>query len=215
MSNELLDVYDENENFIGTMPRDEVHQKALWHKTTHCWLVKKPNTLLFQMRAKSLDNNPGKLYTTASGHVEAGETLKDALKREVEEELGAILDTNNAELIHKGQYKADFTKTNGDEFHDRALFHVFLLETDKELEEFDFQEEELEGVFELPIDETLELVKTCKGSIKALGSYKENGEIKTKEFEINIDDFLVLSHETPYQKFGNNLEAAKEYLERQ
>ena len=213
MSNELLDVYDENENFIEALPRSVVHEKGLWHKTTHCWLVKKPNTLLFQMRSKNLNNNPGKLYTTASGHVGSEESLKDALKREVEEELGATLDTHNAELVRKGQYIADFETTDGKEFHDRALFHVFLLETDKDLKEFDFQEEELDGVYELPIRETLELMKTCNGSVKAVGSYKENGEILTKEHDIKIEDFLVLGHETPYEKFGNTLESALEYLE--
>lgn len=214
MSNELLDVYDENENFLETLPRDLVHEKGLWHKTTHCWLVKKPNILMFQMRAKTLNDNPGKLYTTASGHVAAGESLKDALKREVQEELGANIDTKKAELIHKGKYKADFITKNGKEFHDRALYHIFLLETDKSLNEFNFQDEELEGVFELPVNETLDIIKTEDGSVKVLGSYKENNEVKTKEFLISINDFLVLNHETPYEKFGLILEEAKKYLER-
>ena len=213
MSNELLDTYDEDGNFKESIPRGEVHEKAIWHKTSHCWLVKQSNTLLFQMRAKSLNNNPGKLYTTASGHLAAGETMTEALKREVAEELGAEVGTDNAILIREGKYKVDFITTDGKEYHDRALFSTFILETDKELKDFDFQEEELDGVFELPVKETLELVKTCKGSVNAVGSYKINGEIFTKNFDITVDDFLVLNHETPYEKFGNTLEEALKYLE--
>ncbi len=214
MSNELLDVYDEDGNFVEALPRSVVHEQGLWHRTTHCWLIKKPNSMLFQMRSNNLKDNPGKLYTTASGHVGAGEELKDALKREVEEELGAVLDTHNAELIHEGKYRADFTTTDGKEFHDRALFHVFLLDTNKELHEFDFQEEELEGLFALPAKETLELIKNETGTVIAKGVIKENGEIKEIEKKFSINDFLVLNHETAYEKFGFNLEKAIELLEK-
>ena len=85
---ELLDIYDENGNHIGIEDRNIVHQKGLWHKTIHCWIVKDRNHILFQKRSSNLLDNPNKLYTTASGHIKAGESLHDAFAREVSEELG-------------------------------------------------------------------------------------------------------------------------------
>ena len=38
---EYLDIYDENENYIGKEERGIVHRDALWHKTVHCWLYDK------------------------------------------------------------------------------------------------------------------------------------------------------------------------------
>lgn len=76
----MLDIYDENENHIGTEDRNVVHQKGLWHKTTHCWLIQN-GMIMFQQRSHKLNNNPGKLYTTASGHLSAGETPKQGLQR--------------------------------------------------------------------------------------------------------------------------------------
>ena len=75
---EHLDIYDEYMNKIGTEKRDIVHQNGLWHKTVHCWIYDDIGNVYFQIRADS-----GKLYTTASGHVLAGETVRDAFHREV------------------------------------------------------------------------------------------------------------------------------------
>lgn len=48
---EYLDTYDENKNYIGTFSRKEVHEKALWHNTVHCWLYDKIGNIYFQIRS--------------------------------------------------------------------------------------------------------------------------------------------------------------------
>lgn len=210
--NEMLDIYDENENHIGTEDRDIVHAKGLWHKTTHCWLIQN-GMIMFQQRSMKLNNNPGKLYTTASGHLSAGETPKQGLQREVSEECGIELDTTQAVQIDKVFYKADFTRTDGTEFHDRAIAEVYILETDADLKDFDFQDEELDGIFAVPIEKTLNLFKTKLGQVKGLGVIKENGEQKIVDKIFTLDDFLALNHETHYEKYGKVLESAKEYFD--
>ena len=72
---ELLDIYDEEGNHLGTEDRKVVHRDALWHKTVHAWLYDKEGNVYFQIRA-----DEGTLYTTASGHLQAGDTVEDALK---------------------------------------------------------------------------------------------------------------------------------------
>ena len=88
---EYLDIYDEYMNKIGTDTRENVHKTGAWHKTIHCWMYDDAGNIYFQIRADS-----NKLYTTASGHVLAGETVRDAFKREIREEIGVDTDVENA-----------------------------------------------------------------------------------------------------------------------
>ncbi|MHA1549996.1 MAG: NUDIX hydrolase [Alphaproteobacteria bacterium] len=209
---EYLDIYNENEKLIGKVSRDEVHAKGLWHKTTHCWIIRPNGKILFQRRSFALKDNPGKLYTTASGHVAAGESLKDALQREVQEEVGLKLDTSSAKLIHKGKFVVDFTRTDGSEYHDRALYHTFILTDNSPLLQHDFQEEELEGIYEFSIKETLDLLKGVRKSIVGQAILKKKNKTYLVEKEIKLEDFQFQNQSTPYEKFGLVLEKALAYI---
>mgnify|MGYP003701551695 CR=1 FL=1 len=88
---EFLDVYDANKNHLGTADRNVVHAYGLWHKTVNCWMIidgENGQELVFQRRSRSRAENGGKLYTTASGHVSAGESLETAFASEVSQETG-------------------------------------------------------------------------------------------------------------------------------
>ena len=96
---EYLDIYDENGNFLGKEDRKIVHRDALWHNTVHCWLFDKEGNIYFQIR-----KDKKKLYTTASGHVKAGETIKEAFGREIKEEIGYAVNYNEAKLIEINKF---------------------------------------------------------------------------------------------------------------
>ncbi|MBN1783934.1 MAG: NUDIX domain-containing protein [Alphaproteobacteria bacterium] len=209
---EYLDTYTENGEFIKTASRKEAHEKGLWHKTTHCWIVRSDGKILFQMRSKKLNNNPGRLYTTASGHVLAGETLEEALHREAREEAGADINTHGATLIEKGPFKVDFTKTDGTPYKDRALYHMFLVEDNHPLAEFNFQEEELEGIYELDIKDTLAFLKKETPTLQGMAVFKKEGQPYTEKVNISLDQFQFENQGTPYEKFGGTLEKALEYF---
>ena len=38
---ELIDIFDENMNLLGTALKSQAHREGLWHKTFHCWLARK------------------------------------------------------------------------------------------------------------------------------------------------------------------------------
>lgn len=209
---EFLDIYNEVGDHIGQEKRNIAHAKGLWHKTTHCWILRKPNHILFQLRSKELKDNPNKLYTSASGHVAAGETLKQALKREAKEELGLEINTEPAELIKVWKYTADFVTTDGVEFHDRTFSNIFILEENSPITEYNFQDEELDGLFEMPLAETLEVIKGSINSVNAKGIIKQNNKHIESERTFTIDDFLVIPPENAYTKFGFILEAALKYF---
>ena len=37
---ELIDIYDENMNCIGTASKAQAHREGLWHKAFRCWVIK-------------------------------------------------------------------------------------------------------------------------------------------------------------------------------
>jgi hypothetical protein len=38
---ERLDIYDENGVHLGDAARSVVHAEGYWHRTFHCWIVKR------------------------------------------------------------------------------------------------------------------------------------------------------------------------------
>jgi isopentenyldiphosphate isomerase len=74
---------------IGSATRSECHggSKKL-HPVVHLHVFNKKGELLLQKRSMNKDIQPGKWDTSVGGHVDYGETVEEALFREVREELG-------------------------------------------------------------------------------------------------------------------------------
>lgn len=164
---ELFDIYDEDGSRLGTAERKEVHERGYWHHTFHCWIARRTadggTNVLFQRRASGKDTNPGCFDITAAGHLEAGETPADAV-RELKEELG--LDVPFGELIPFGTVRETACgEIDGLPYRDNEISHVFGLFTDKALDEFRLQEEEVAGLFEA---DAHELVALMEGRIERL-----------------------------------------------
>ena len=193
---ELLDIYDEKGNYLGTEDRKIVHQKALWHKTVHCWLYDKYGNVYFQIR-----KDEKTFYTTASGHVSAGETLKEAFGREIKEEIGLDLDYEKAELIYTVNFKLDRENKDGSVFRDRAFANVFIYEINDI--KFDMDPNEVIGIVKVNACNCLELLKKEKGKIPATIIDLNNNK---EERLIDFKDFLVNKGENAVEKYGKVLE---------
>lgn len=197
---EYLDIYDANGTYIGKEERKIVHEKALWHKTVHCWLYDLEGNVYFQIRK---DKN--KLYTTASGHVQAGETVEEAFGREIKEELGYAIDYEKAEFISVVKFIMDREEKDGSSFRDRAFANTYACVFDGDLKKLNFQEEELNGIVKINAQKTLEVITKEKGSISALQSLKTENRIESKEVMIDFTDFLVNPNENAFEKYGEVL----------
>lgn len=194
---ELLDIYDEKGNHIGTEDRKVVHQKALWHKTVHCWLYDKYGNVYFQIR-----KDEKKFYTTASGHVSAGETLNEAFGREIKEEIGIDIDYEKAELIEVVNFKLDKEKKDGSMFRDRAFANIFAYEINEPVK-FNLDPNEVIGIVKVSANEALNLFKKENGKINA-DIINLNNTI-TKRL-VDFNEFLVNKGETAIEKYGKVLE---------
>lgn len=85
---EIYAVVDQDDRIVGRATRGEIHRKGLLHRSVHIFVFNREGQLYIQKRSMSKDMYPGSWDSSASGHVDWGETYEAAAAREIEEELG-------------------------------------------------------------------------------------------------------------------------------
>lgn len=87
--NEMFPVVDETGLIVGRATRGECHGGSmLLHPVVHLHVMRHGGFLYLQKRSMNKDIQPGKWDTAVGGHVDFGESVDDALRREAREELG-------------------------------------------------------------------------------------------------------------------------------
>lgn len=89
MKEEWFPLVNEMGETIGKATRKECHSgsKQL-HPVIHLHIFNDAGELYLQKRSMTKDIQPGKWDTAVGGHIDYGETVEEALRREVREELG-------------------------------------------------------------------------------------------------------------------------------
>lgn len=86
---ELFPIVDEEGNVIGKTDRATCHGGSMiLHPVVHLHVFNSKGELFLQKRPMHKDIQPGKWDTAVGGHIDYGETVEEALFREVSEELG-------------------------------------------------------------------------------------------------------------------------------
>lgn len=86
---EMFPLVDEEGNITGAASRGECHNGSkLLHPVVHLHVFNSRGELYLQRRPLWKDIQPGKWDTAVGGHVDLGESVEMALRREVREELG-------------------------------------------------------------------------------------------------------------------------------
>ena len=92
-NSEMFPVVDEEGNIISAATRGECHGGSkLLHPVVHLHLFNSKGDLYLQKRPLWKDIQLGKWDTAVGGHVDLGESVGQALLREVREELGITLE---------------------------------------------------------------------------------------------------------------------------
>ncbi|MGZ6987276.1 MAG: NUDIX hydrolase [Ilumatobacteraceae bacterium] len=99
MTDELVDIIDDNDMVIATVTRAEMRAKRLQHRSVGIVVLSSDGRLLIHRRSLDKDIWPGWWDIAAGGVVTAGETYEDAAKRELAEELGVA----DVDLHYVGQ----------------------------------------------------------------------------------------------------------------
>lgn len=87
MSDELLDVVNARDEVIGTEHRSVIHALGLFHRAVHVLVFDPQGRVFLQLRGPRKDRHPNVWDSSASGHVDAGESYDTAAGRELAEEL--------------------------------------------------------------------------------------------------------------------------------
>ncbi|WP_078410763.1 NUDIX hydrolase [Priestia abyssalis] len=191
MENEQLKTFDEYRNQIGVATREEVHRLGYWHEAFHCWFISKEkgiDYLYLQLRSNTKKDYPNLLDITAAGHLLANETVQDGV-REIKEEVG--IDISFQELIPLGIIDYCVIK---EDFIDKELANVFLYKSEKSLDDFTLQEEEVAGIVKAEFNHFVELWFGERETIKIRGF-----EIKKDGNKILIDENVGRDKFVPHQ----------------
>jgi isopentenyldiphosphate isomerase/intracellular septation protein A len=114
---EWFDLVDEKGKITGKAPRSAVHGNPdLLHPVVHVHIFNKNGQLYLQKRSKSKDVQPGKWDTAVGGHINSGEDVMSALKREAMEELG--IKSDNFQPLYRYVMRNEF---------ESELVHTFRL----------------------------------------------------------------------------------------
>lgn len=118
--NEMLPIVDEQGRVTGTAPRAVCHGGSmLLHPVVHLHVLTGDGSVLLQKRAMTKDIQPGRWDTAVGGHVDPGESIEEALKRECREEIG--LDASGASMVCSYIFESPV---------ERELVYVHVLKVD-------------------------------------------------------------------------------------
>jgi isopentenyl-diphosphate delta-isomerase type 1 len=111
MSEEIFDVVNERDEVVGQAPRSEVHRRKLNHRAVHVLVFNARREIFLQKRSPLKDCFPGAWDSSASGHLDRGESYDACAVRELGEELGVRLARAPRRL-----FKVDARVETGHEF---------------------------------------------------------------------------------------------------
>lgn len=196
MSDEKIDVYDENLMSLGTILRSEAHKRGAWHRTIHCWIYRSgdPGYVLFQKRGRNKALFPNFLDITAAGHYLSGEGPKEGV-RELLEEIG--LNVKIEDLIPLG-IKFDIAKIG--DIINREFCDVYLFNNNALPKEYKIDHTEVEGLVEISIADGLLLFGGKKSSIIAVGVEWDDDKNRWVDIEMSVNINNFIPRIDPYYK---------------
>ena len=205
----MIDIYDENMNPLGSAMRSQAHKEGLWHKSFHCWIVKRASDghhrVLLQLRSKNKDTHPSLLDISAAGHLKVGETPHDGIKN-IEEELGIKVDFESLNKLFTINHVYEKDGYINHEFNP-----TYLLETEKNLSELALNPLEVDGVLEASVDDLKNLFNHKVNSIYVSGLLLDEfdnyipytGSVAIKDFVPHEDSYYVKVMDTIERYFEN------------
>jgi isopentenyldiphosphate isomerase len=88
MTDEYLDVVNDDDAVVGRETRSTIHRRGLRHRGVHVFLFTEDGMLLVQQRGSQKEASPSALDCSVSEHLQAGEGYQQAARRGLREELG-------------------------------------------------------------------------------------------------------------------------------
>ena len=143
---ELVDAYNENNEFTGIIvDRWKALEQGYWKRGVSCWIMNKKGEVLLQKRTRNKRRNPNK-WAKTGGQVDAGETVEEAIFREVKEELGVEIPKEGISLKNARKSKNENRK---------MFMYSFIFIVDYKIEDYTIQEEEVSEIKYVTIEDII------------------------------------------------------------
>lgn len=147
---ELIEIVDEEGNYTGKiLPREEIHNRNFLYNEVACFVINDNKEILLEKRSPNKRYSPNK-YGLTAGHVIAGESLKTALVREIEEEIGIKVNEEDLTPIGEKEYTREETNSH--------ITYFYYIKLNLQENDFTIQEEELTEVKWFKIEDIKKLV---------------------------------------------------------
>lgn len=134
---EWIDILTKDGKPTGkTALKSDIHAKGHYHNTVHIWFYDSDGKILLAQRSASKTIHPLLWDVSVAGHVDAGESLKTAAKREIKEEIGLSIKKKDLKKI--GVFECSKRYDNGiidNEFHHTYIIDYFKVKGGLELAE--------------------------------------------------------------------------------
>ncbi len=96
---DIFDIVNERDEVVGRALRSEVHASGLLHRAVHVLVFNSRGQIFLQKRSMKKDRQPGVWDSSCSGHVDSGEDYDQTAVRELQEEIGLVLNGPPARLF--------------------------------------------------------------------------------------------------------------------
>lgn len=157
---EIIDIFDENHNHLGTCDKKIAHEKGLWHQVFACLFINsEKNTVYLQYKNSSHNelSDLNKIDISVGGHLLAGEKIEDGV-REIKEE--SSLKVRYSDLINVGL--RIINKKITDNFIIREFDYLHIYDTNFDLENLKSSDDEVLYFVEFDIDNLIDFFKAKK-----------------------------------------------------
>jgi len=147
---EYIDVLNENGVKTGQiMSRDEIHEKGLWHRAVIGVIVNSENKILIQKRSKEKEKFGGLYDLSVAGHISSGEDAVTAINRELNEEVGYLVNRNVklkdyrflTSFINRCEYES-----KGKRYFENQFMELFVIHYDEDNIDLKLNDGEVEDI---------------------------------------------------------------------
>ena len=145
---EFVEMFDKQRNSLSKTVERYTHIPGEYSQGSHVWIMNSKGEILIQKRTPTKRLYPN-LWSITSGGTDSGETTLDTAYREVKEELGIELKSEELELMMSYKRNHDFVD-------------VWLARKDIKLEEITMQKEEVADVKWVTEEELEKLIEENK-----------------------------------------------------
>ena len=135
----MVDIYnpDTMEKTGEIIDKSAAHRLGIWHSSIYLIIMNKDKTkVLLQKRSNNKDLYPNIWDISVGGHIMSKESDKEAVKRELKEELG--IESNNIEFVKK--YKEELNNNGVDS---KEIVSLFIMCLDEKERKIKLQKEEV------------------------------------------------------------------------